>query len=544
MRAAWLLFSHQMRGRLRFWLAAVGYQPGERSLSDWLYYVYVALFFLAWVLAMLFLLASGLAGFIRGLPFASPPAVCALLLSLALGVWLLLTWNRASRRSPLVLSEEDAYLLAQTPIDRRPVELLGFLGSWLPAGLGFGAAAIALGFSLAEISLQGKVTPLDMPLYLTLGLRAALVVLPLQLAVHALIWSWAGLRLQVGTWRPWLRWLTLGLSLLWLALIVALPGGTGASLFDALLARPAWSWLTAPVLGAFGAGGWLGAWVATLAAALLALLVLWLSSAQLSLSRVAAETAGEERIRGLTQMGFAEAAEELRNQQRLGVDHAPSRRRARPGAGALLWKDLTQSGRVWRWRSLFGALAIPAALLVIVAPVSWGVRAWGVLFWFLMIAGRCTERLRADLRAWPLLQPLPVAPRALLAAEVARPAMVALLLSVIGMGAAVALGWAPSWAWLVLAALPGGLASLAFLAARDVLRQCGREALLAGAVPGISLLALVLAVIFVGLPLEFGLLLQGSAGSLLPAAGVTLIGELGLGALAWLWAASSYAGLS
>lgn len=201
MHAAWLLRAKQMESRFAFWLAAIGYNRRDRSLQHRIYLVYALVFMTGWVFAVFTLFAGSGAGLLKALNPANPAAGAAgLALKLALA-WTAFSLVRASRRSPFVFSEDDAYLVCQTPLDRRAVAMTWFPADWLESALPFWAGLVTLGFSLAELGLKGQATAMDIPSYVLTGLRALGAFLPVQLGLLALLWAFGALRLS-GSGEP------------------------------------------------------------------------------------------------------------------------------------------------------------------------------------------------------------------------------------------------------------------------------------------------------------------------------------------------------
>ncbi len=258
----WLVRSRQLASDLRYWLILTGYDRNDRSFSQKIYMGYAAIFFGLWGMAMLSFLSSTARSLLAVLGVSSVPTAAAGFLSLLLLAWWLYAVNRAARRSPLAFSEDDVYLICQTPVNRRSVAFAWLAGSWPLWATLLGAVAVVLAFAITDDALAGSTTIASIPLYLLAGTRS-LVVVALEVGgMLALAWAFGCLRLQDDRERPRLHLVPAGLALA-LAAGLLLSGSPLKA-----LAGPPWNVLLAPV--AFPAAHSLGAelWGAALLAGL------------------------------------------------------------------------------------------------------------------------------------------------------------------------------------------------------------------------------------------------------------------------------------
>jgi hypothetical protein len=121
MNPVWLVRSRQMITRFRFWLILSGYNPRDHSVTHKIYLVYASIFWSIWIFAVLALAANGMAGILQSLSPGHPVDTAVLLEAISLFGWALYSAYSAARRSPIVFSEDDAYLICQTPVDRRQI---------------------------------------------------------------------------------------------------------------------------------------------------------------------------------------------------------------------------------------------------------------------------------------------------------------------------------------------------------------------------------------------------------------------------------------
>jgi hypothetical protein len=593
MGAVWMVRSRQLFTSFRFWLALFGYNPRDHSFSQKLYLVYAAIFYLLWTFAVLSLFAGGAAQLLAGLQNllgpASPGAASGGITSganiapaaslvgwLGLVIWWLIAAYTAARRSPLNFSEEDAYLICQTPADRRAVALAWLVGQWPASLLPIGTLAIILGFSLVEGAKRGFLTTADIPFYLLSGLRSVSIIVPLQLGLLSLAWTPGVIRLRRGRERAWVRWVSPAIGLI--LLLVWLASNTGeASLLSALSQSPL-AFLAAPLMyplqAALGLVAWPNGGLAAIAWAAVGLLVMLLAATRLNLSRAAQESRGQITLVQTLLAGDARQVEVFKMQQKLGTQRQPSSwltgqaweaRSQKRTWLSLVLKDLAQSARtnpltrLWNWLSTF---LIGAGLVLSTALRSqdWALAAILLVYWSLQIGNQATKRLRDDLALWSLLRPLPLGYKNLIAAEVMRSWIEASLVSWLGLALGVgmyALIRAASAA--LQAALPaaqpllqpGGILVLILLApilvalaifgaALDVLRQSKSSNLLSGYAPQPGVLSMVLG----GGAVLISAVLAYSLAAFSPWLAVLApLASAGLARLLWEAATQRYAGI-
>jgi hypothetical protein len=502
-----------------------------------LYLVYAAAFYLLWTFAVLSFFAGGAAQLLSGVqglleaPVSTPgPAIApaaSLVGWLGLVIWWLVAAYSAARRSPLNFSEEDAYLICQTPADRRPVALAWLVGQWPASLLPIGALAIILGFSLVEGAKRGFLTTADIPLYLLSGLRSVAVIIPLQLGLLALAWTIGIIRLRRGREHGWVRLVAPAVGLVLLVTFLATTAA-GTPPLGRLTQAP-FAWLVTPLMFPLKAALGLAAWEAGTAAALgwaaAGLLAMLLAASRLNLSRAAQESQGQITLVQTLLASDARQVEVFKMRQKLGTEREPSSWLAAGWESgctkhpwlALILKDMAQSARslllsrVWNWLPSF----LVGAGLVVSAGLrsqDWALSTILLAYWSLLVGNQATKRLRDDLALWSLLRQLPMRYREVVGAELTRAWIEAslvvwlglalglvVLASVQALSAAVAapvqanqLFLQPS-GWLILILLAPVLAALAILgAAIDVLRQAKSGNLLAGNAPQPGVLSLVL----------------------------------------------------
>jgi hypothetical protein len=189
MKPVWMVRSRQIAQRLSFWLTLIGYDPHDHSLSHRIYLIYASIFMSLWGFAMLSLAASCTATVLTALGTGSVNQIAAQISLLIFVLWFIFQLWQVSHRSPFIFSEEDAYLICQTPVNRNIVALSWFGGDWLSQALPFWALGVTFGFAMIDSRLGEKVVFGDIFLYAVSGLRALSLFFPLHLGLLALLWT-------------------------------------------------------------------------------------------------------------------------------------------------------------------------------------------------------------------------------------------------------------------------------------------------------------------------------------------------------------------
>jgi hypothetical protein len=491
--AAWFIRSRQMATDFRFWLAITGYNPRDHSFSQRIYLVYAAVFFSIWGFAVLSILAAAAAGLLAGLSPSTPMTAAAGLSALALTAWGLYRLFLATRRSPIVFSEEDRYLICQTPADRRSIALAWFPSAWIASALPFWAIAVIFGFAQVEIALTGKATLADAPRYVFAGLRALAVVLPMQAGLLAAVWAAGAHRLHPGQGRSPFRLLAPALVITALALWLgkSLPG-------IAFVTQIAWSGATFPLLSAYAGVAWLPGVLTAVGIAAAGLWLLRAVASEMNLNQAARESSGEEALTAVALLGSPDQAAQARDERRLGAPRT-SRLLASPRIPALTWKQGLRVLRLFHLRTVAPWLILLSAALGGLLISGWGPQLWGLVVWALVTGQQAAAPLRRDLQRWWLLRQLPISNQRLIVLEAYPSAVLALVATWLALLAAFSL--APQVRLALVLAAPGAVAVTAAAAVLDVLRQAKSVRLAAGIIPDITALGVILGLLGPGLAL-------------------------------------------
>jgi len=498
MRAVWLVRSRQMAARFRFWLAMFGYNPRDHSLSHKIYLVYAAVFYALWGFMVLTLLADWTGRLLAATGIASPASAASAIALAGLLVWTLSTALSASRRCPIQFTEDDAYLICQTPVNRKSVVLAWLAGQWVLPALIIGAISVTLGFGVVEANSPAGLTTADLPLYLLAGVRIVTLALPVYLGLYAMVWALGVFRLRGDRDVPQLIWLPVALTgfvLIGLLSTGAFSGNAYSSLLG-LLTRPPWTTvflpLTLPLQAGFGQLAWTsGLLVSSLLALTSLALLLWLAG-DLNLSRAAMESRSVDSKSSSQRTVNLLPGAESRELKRLGIGRPAS---VLPGFGgwwSLVWKDLIQSSRLGLVRQVLYALAILLFNLGVLIIVDWGVRTWLALLWVIIIGQASTRRLRADMALWSIYRQLPLPSHRLILGDVVLPVTLVTLLSWLGVLLGLLSGADKALAISIALLAPILAANVTLAAAVDCLRLGNTASLLAGDAPQPGILGALL----------------------------------------------------
>ncbi len=531
MHAVHWLRTRQEEREFAYWLSLVAYEHRDHSLANRIYLLYLIIFFGIWIFATLTFFASGGAVFLRLLNPIDPVRAAIFLEVLLMGVWSVFAFWQSLRRSPVVFSEQDAVLICQMPVNRRHVTLRWFPMPWLKSAVLFWLAAIALGFSVAEVTLPGVMDASHIPEYATYGFRALAATLPIHLALFSLQWVMGIVRLQKNLERHWLAWLVIPLTIVFFSFLLIFTLDLNIPF------RAPWNdiakALLIPLQAGFGYGNLSVSLLYSgfIAAAMLGIMA-WVSGS-FSLSRAAQETGEIEVIHSAQQYGLTSYAKQLQTQQQLGVKRAPSRLLAFTGVRILVWKDLLQSQRSFRLSALFVWFRIFFLMISLPLLPDLGSRALVIAIWVIQIGQVSVVRIRSDLSQWSLVRQLPFSHKKFLLFELGSAYLLSVMASLAGLAICSLIMKTPIDGWAAL--VPGIVAGVAGMAAFDIIRRSRSNLLLAGSVPEISAGGILFGVIFAAAPFLLNALLSGMIGLIL-----SILLSLGLGSLAFNLAVRSY----
>ncbi|PKO05522.1 MAG: hypothetical protein CVU41_12915 [Chloroflexi bacterium HGW-Chloroflexi-3] len=508
MKAVNWLRSRQEEREIAYWLSFVAYEKSDHSFNNRIYLLYLILFFGVWVFVTLTFFASGGVMLFEIIHPDNPAQAGLMVEIILLAVWSLYSVWQATRRCPVLFSEEDGLLISQTPLPRAGIILRWLWMPWLKNAIPFWVVAVTLGFSLAEVTIPGAMGANRIFEYTGFGIRAWMAILPVHLVLFGLHWLLGAIRLSTrGKSNHWL-WIAIpSLALFYGILILSLGGGVIPSvvkIVDLILISLR--------IGYFDVFNWL-VWMMGWLLAFLVLVILYRVSMNFSLSRAIQETGKIELISTASRYGFTSLVEQEKTQRRLGVEQKPTRLPAIAGPGVLIWKDVLQTKRTFRLTGLLTWLQILGFLFVIPVLPDIGSRGIVIILWIIQLAQISVKRIRSDLSVWPLIRQLPLSHKKFLINDLGFTYLLAVLISLAGflLGGVVFGMQMPGLVLLV----PGMIAAISCAAVFDVIRRSRSGLLLNGSVPELSAGGILLGILFTGIPLLTYVLIPGILGMLL-----------------------------
>jgi hypothetical protein len=521
-RAVLTIRSKQVISSFGYWLTLVGYDIRDRSASAYIYLLYLIVFFSAWFLIVMFWLSDILANTIapilayQGIAFAGlVPNIGTLLFVL----WCLYLIYKATIRSPLIFSKEDAYLLCQTPADRRFITLTWLFGEWLRKILFVSGAAIVIGFALLEIDVNHGIRILTLGNLAVAALKPLGIIIPIHLGLFAVVWIIGVYRLRGDSEQVMVMRLIRVLALIigGSFFIISIGSILTSSFFTPF--QPYLDLLSFPLVSAVLGDSWWLSLAVSIGLVIICLVVLWKISEKVNLSRAAQETHHFQAKQVAFRLGNFDRFNELNDLKRLGSMHAPSKIPSLSGSWMLTWKNIIQSLRtltilrIWSWFDIF---LLMFSMIIIGVLFKYGYILLPLIFsWVVSVSKKTTSRFRKDLGNWWLLHSLPLPPKLIILHDIVPPVSVTIFLTWLPMWISSSLGLSINP--IVVFSVPFVIAGISFSAIFDILRQCNSNMLQEGRSPDFGLVGLILSFIFIGIPTSINFLINKC--SILPLVG-------------------------
>ena len=525
-RSIWMIRSRKVSSNIRFWLSITGYDSNDRSVSMRIYLLYLIAFFSAWTLAVMFLISNFILTTLS--PFFASQGIAfsefvITIFTLLLILWSLYSIHRATLQSPLVFSEDDAHLICQTPADRRFVTLAWFLGEWPSSALPVLAVAVTVGIVLLDLDIYFGIRTLSVGNMAIATLKPLFIVIPLHLGLLAVVWVIGVFRLQRDAERKKVMRSLRVISVFSAVGLFVVVLGNILLPSSLILFQPLLSFLRFPLEAAFHEGSWVLGIAVSIGMMTTSLAILWHISDKLNLSRAAQETRRFQAQRVALMIGDFERIRELKDRERIGSGHTPSRIPTLPGAWVLTWKDVVQSLRTLTISRLWSWLVI---LFVTIAGVflTDGASLFVVVCWSILVGGLTSARLGNDLSKWWLLSSLPLTARHIILHVVARPVIGIIAITWIAMGIISLLG--SSISPIIVCAVPFAVIGISFSYVFDMLRKSDVSLLLDGRQPYIGPVGLVLCILCIAVPAAINFIIEHN--SISPIAGVPAVILIGL----------------
>ena len=521
-----MICSKQVLSNINSWLAIVGYDIHDRSASERVYLLYLIAFLSTWALAVMFLISNVMANTLS--PFLASQGMTFTDIVLTISMLLLILWSlcstyKATNRSPLIFSEDDAHLLCQTPVNRRFVTLAWFFVKWPSSSLLFMAIAATVGFAFLELEINNGIKILSAGHLAIAALKPLSIIIPLHLGLFAVVWVVGIYRLQQNITR-----IKIMRSLRILALILAATlfvVTLGSIFFPSffIIFQPLLSFLTFLLDAAFLEGISRLSLAVSVGLMSISLTLLWKISGSLNLSRAAQETHHSQAQRVAFKIGDFDRINEIRDRERLGAMHVPTSIPSFPGGWIMTWKDIVQSlrtltiSRLWSWLGIL-FLTISGTVAGVILKDSDSLFIL-IVYWTLIVGQKVSVRFKKDLGKWWLVHSLPLSARRIIVHDVVRPVLVTIALTwtALWMSSLLGLSISP----IVVCSVPFTVVGISFSVVFDMLRQANVSMLLVERTPGIGLVGLIFSIFFIAIPTVIYLIIEHYL--LSPVAGILVI---------------------
>jgi len=497
--------SKQFISSFGYWLTLVGYDIRDRSVLTYIYLLYIIVFFSAWILVVMFflsdLLANTIAPFLayQGIAFAGlVPNIGTLLLVL----WCLYLIYKAAIRSPLIFSKDDAYLICQTPADRRFITLTWLFGEWLSKIVFISGATSVIGFAFLELDVNYGIRMLTLGNLAIASLKPLGIIIPIHLGLFAVVWIIGVYRLKGDT--------KLSVIMRSIRVLVSIMGGSffiisiGSILNYSFFApfQPFLELLSFPLVSAFLGDAWWLSLAVSIGLMIICLAVLWKISDKVNLSRAAQETHHFQAQQVAFRLGDFDRINEMNDRKRLGASHLPSKLPSLSGAWILTWKNIVQSlrsftiSRIWSWLVIF---LLMISMIIVGVLLKNGYFLFPLIFsWTVNISKKTTSRFRKDLGNWWQLNSLPLSSRLIILHDLVPSVSLTILLTWLTFWISSSLGLSINP--IIVLSVPFVIAGISLSAIFDILRQSNSNILQEGRSPDFGLVGLILSFICIGIP--------------------------------------------
>lgn len=506
-RAVLTIRSKQVISSFGYWLTIVSYDIRDRSALAYIYLLYLIVFFSAWFLIVMFWLSDILANAIapildyQGIAFAGlVPNIGTLLFVL----WCLYLIYKATIRSPLIFSKDDAYLLCQTPADRRFITLTWLFGEWLSKIVFISGATFVFGFALLDLDINHVIRMLTLGNLAVAALKPLVIIIPIHLGLFAVVWIIGVYRLKGDTKRS--------VIMRSIRVLASIMGGsffaisTGSILNYSFFTpfQPLLEFLSFPLVSAFLGGSWLLVLVISIGLMTICLAVLWKISDKVNLSRSAQETHHFQAQQVAFKLGDFDRINEMNDRKRLGSSHLPSKLPSVSGAWVLTRKNIIQSLRtlsvlrIWSWLNI---LLLMSSMIIVGGLLKDGSFLFILIFsWTVSVSKKTSARFRKDLGNWWLLHSLPLPPRRIILHDIVPSVSVTIFLTWLTLWIINNLGLAINP--IIVCSVPFVITGISFSSVFDMLRQSNSNMLLEGRPPDFGLVGLILSFICIGIPIS------------------------------------------
>lgn len=487
----------QAKSKINYWLAAASYQPHDHSFLMRVYLIYILAFFTAWILAMMFLISDVIANTLApelrslGLGLNHVILVCS---TLILIFWFLYLFYKTTLRIPLVFTENDAYILCQTPADRRFITMMMFIEKSLKHLFFLGIISATLGIGLFENEVNLGIKMMSFGTLATNGLRPLTILFPLYLLFYGFVWITGISRIQGDTKNKYaVKFLRISILVLSICLLL-IASGIFLFSYNLMVYQSFFSFISAPLRAAFFGIGWKKSFPAAIGLSAVSLSILWKYSGSVNLSLAAQETRHIHARRAAFLIGDFDEVNQMKIRERLGSKSTKTKIPSFSGSWSLIWKNIIQSLRsislsqIWSW-----FLLIPLTMTVIIFAEIYGYDSslLPLIFYLVILVGRkSTSLFKRDFQNWWILHSVPVNKEILLLHLTLPSILIVIILIYIAFSTAGIFGLSINF--FITLSIPFIVTGLSFSFAFDMLHQADSIILLEGKTPPLGILGLLL----------------------------------------------------
>jgi hypothetical protein len=290
--------------------------------------------------------------------------------------------------------------------------------------------------------------------------------------------------------------------------VIALGSILLPSLFT--IFQPLLSFLTFPLDAAFLEGVWGLGLAVSIGLMTISQAVLWQISDNLNLSRAAQETHHFQAQRVAFKIGDHDRIRELKDRERLGSTHVPSRIPSVPGVWMVTWKDVVQSlrtltfSRLWSWLVIL-LITFSGTVVGVILEDSASLFVL-IVYWTLLVGQQTSARFKKDLGNWWLVNSLPMSARRIIIHDVVRPVLAAIALTWIALWMSSILGLSINP--IVVCSVPFVVVGISLSSVFDMLRQADVSMLLVGRPPDFGLVGLAIGMFCIAIPAAIYFLIE------------------------------------
>jgi len=473
----------QEKQELKYWASFVFYNIEDHSFNNQIYLVYLFLFFGLIGFMGLTFISNTFTVLLQTRPVQSVNTYGVFFLILILIIWCIQAIWHALKISPIRFSEEDLYILNQTPLSRRLIVLRWLWMPWIKQVIPFCLLAIITGFAIEEVQFLQPLEISNIQQIIKSGGQFCLLILPIHFSLFLLVWMIGILRLKINPNPRLVRFyfvlimFVLALVLWRLFQILNLPG----------------------IIAIFTNQPFLLKLLIEICFALLLFALLSYLAKFFTLNRAALETQKASLVSTAKRYFDPDFVQQIVIRDKLiRVKNNQTQKFLLKNSFVLLWKNFLTIIRTNNFSSILNIFffIILCFGLLNVNSANEGLLIF--LLWSIQISNFSVPQLRRDLKNWVIFRQFPISAKKIVALSLVFPAglMILIELTVVGVSSFVG---NPSWQLFILSIISIPLIGL--MAFTDIFDHCKAENLMDGYVPQMGPMGLFGGILLSGIPL-------------------------------------------